>query len=51
MLIAFNGFLEDGQTGFFLLTNMDASTEANEEKYVEVIAPIITAVNTFISVD
>lgn len=42
-------FSEDGKTGFLLLTNMDASTDENEEKYVEAVSPIFEAVNAFLT--
>lgn len=42
-------FYEDGQTGFLLLMNMDASTDENEEKYLAAFLPIIEAINGFLA--
>ena len=42
-------FFEDGQTGFFLLTNMDSSTDENEARFVAAVLPILEAVNEFLA--
>ncbi len=47
-LAAFLEFFDDGQTGFLLLTNMDASTDENEEKFVAAVSPIFSALNSFL---
>ncbi|GAB5555080.1 MAG: hypothetical protein Sapg2KO_46710 [Saprospiraceae bacterium] len=42
-------FFEDGETGFLLLTNMDSSTDENEEQFVKAFLKIIEAISDFIS--